>query len=61
MEHYIFSVIERDVVKINQNQDAAFFPLIILLLIQLLNSLRISSSFFPTLLQNQNLHLDTTF
>lgn len=36
-----FPVTERDVVKVNQNQDAAFFPLIILLLIQLLNSLRL--------------------
>lgn len=38
-----FSVTERDVVKVNQNQDAAFFPLIILFLIQLLSSLRLCS------------------
>lgn len=32
-ECYFFSMIERDVVKVNQNQDTAFFPLIMLLLI----------------------------
>lgn len=45
----LFSMIERDVVKVNQNQDTAFFPLIMLLLIQLLNSLRLSSSDIFTL------------
>lgn len=48
-ECYFFSMIERDVVKVNQNQDTAFFPLIMLLLIQLLNSLRLSSSDIFTL------------
>lgn len=42
-----FSVTERDVVKINQNQDAYFFPLIRVLLIQLLISLRLSSLLLP--------------
>lgn len=41
-----FSVTERDVVKINQNQDA-YFSLIIVLLIQLLISLRLSSLLLP--------------
>lgn len=43
------SVTERDVVKINQNQDAYFCPLIIVLLIQLLISLRLSSPIASTL------------
>lgn len=55
-----FSVTERDVVKINQNQDA-YFSLIIVLLIQLLISLRLSSLLLPPWLQNKNFHFDTTF
>ena len=48
-------------VKVNQNQDAALFPLIIFLLIQLLNPLRFSSPTVPTLPPNEKFHLDTTF